>query len=322
MLGSHKTVFLILPRIHLMDLAGPVQVFYEADRLGAEDYKLYFVGLKSQEMSEQGLGLCGLEPYKELELSAGDRILVPGIDFAYYSSHNPTSPEKELLNWVRENHRRGVIIGSICSGALVLAKAGLLDYVKCTSHWKCIDFIRSNFPKVKILSDRVFVKDRGFITSAGMTSGIDMALSMVEAISGPVTAANVAREMVVYLRRHGMERQHSYYLDYRTHFNPTVHKVQNYLVNHMYRNPTIEELGDLFSTSERNLTRLFKKHAGITIQEYKDALRLELAGHLLNNPDNTQRYIASECGFRDERQFRRLWKRKYGHPPSKHMLVQ
>lgn len=317
-MSKKKIVFLILPKVHLQDLAGPAQVFYEADQLHKNTFELRYAGLKTDTISEQGLQLGGLEDFTHLELTREDYIFLPGIDFASYREQPVSEAETRLFSWLKDRHHEGVSIASVCSGALVLAKAGLLDHIRCTTHWKCIDYIQQAYPKTRVQANKIFEEDRRIYTSAGMTSGIDMALSIIEAICGPLTAAHVAREMVVYVRRSGTESQKSYYLDYRTHFNPTIHQVQNYLINHINENPTLSELAEEFCVSERNLTRLFKRHAGLTIQDYKDVMRLELAAHLLHNPNYTQKYIAGECGFHDERQFRRLWKRKYHYPPSRH----
>ncbi|MEQ8581028.1 MAG: helix-turn-helix domain-containing protein [Marinoscillum sp.] len=317
-MNQRKIVFLILPKVHLQDLAGPAQVFYEADRLDKNTFELRYAGLQASAISEQGLQLGGLEDFNHLELTREDFIFLPGIDFTSYRDQPLSEEETRLFSWLKKQHQEGVSIASVCSGALILAKAGLLDHTRCTTHWKCVDYLQQAYPKTRVQANKIFEEDRRIYTSAGMTSGIDMALSIVETICGPLTAAYVAREMVVYVRRSGTESQKSYYLDYRTHFNPTIHQVQNYLINHINENPTLTEIAERFCVSERNLTRLFKRHAGLTIQDYKDVMRLELAAHLLHNPSYTQKYIAGECGFQDERQFRRLWKRKYNYPPSRH----
>lgn len=298
--------FLILPRVHLMDLSGPVQVFYEANNLAPGSYHIQYCGVHDQEHSEQGLALAGLQSTEEIKLQPSDFIFVPGIDFKTFVNGGLSSSIARIQTWLRGNFDRKVNIASVCSGSLILAEAGILDEKRCTSHWKCIDYFRHHYPRVNIVSDCLYANDDNVFTSAGMTSGIDMALSIVEQQHGPILAAKVAREMVVYLRRHESNTQETIYLDYRTHFSPGVHKVQDHILSNPSRNFTLEELASVASMSTRTLTRLFKRSTGHTINEFKTAVRLELARTLQGNTDYTADKIASLCGFESARQLRRL----------------
>jgi transcriptional regulator GlxA family with amidase domain len=260
--------------------------------------------------SEQGLSLAGLLPFNKIDLQDGDFIFVPGIDFKTFTLGKLDAAIKEVEGWLQANHARKVNIASVCSGTLILAEAGLLDEKRCTSHWKCIEYIKQRYPRVNIVSDCLYANDGTIFTSAGMTSGIDMALSIVESQHGPMLAAKVAREMVVYLRRDESNKQETIYLDYRTHFSPGVHKVQDYIISHPAENFTLDQLATVASTSTRTLTRLFKKSTGHTINEFKTAVRLELARTLNENTDYTVEKIASLCGFEGARQLRRLQQRR------------
>ena len=304
--------FLLFPRVHLMDLAGPVQVFYEASRLGAAPYKVKYCGVSEEVMSEQGLGLHGLEPYEQVRLKKGDFIFIPGIDFKSFTEGLLNSDIKRITPWLRDNLAQDVQIASVCSGALVLAATGLLDRKKCTSHWKCIDYMTQNFPQTNVQTDRLYVQDGNIFSSAGMTSGIDMALSMLEAQHGPVLPAKVAREIVVYMRRNNMDHQQTIYLDYRTHFNPSVHMVQDYIISNPAKNPGLEELAAIGNTSVRTLTRTFKNATGHTIIEFKNAVKVELARTLVHNQSYTMEKISSLCGFQSVRHLRRIWGKQVG----------
>jgi transcriptional regulator GlxA family with amidase domain len=188
-------------------------------------------------------------------------------------------------------------MASICSGSLILAEAGMLDGVKCTTHWKCIEFVKKHCPKVHVQIDQLYVRDGNMYTSAGMTAGIDMALSILEHYHGPILPARVAREMVVYIRRNSTDHQQTIYLDYQTHFNPAIHKVQDYIISNVEKNPGLEELADICHLSVRSLTRLFKKATGHTIIDFKNSVKLGLARTLINNPDYTVEKVASLCGL-------------------------
>ncbi len=304
--------FLLFPRVHLMDLAGPVQVFYEASKLGAAPYTVRFCGVDEHVMSEQGLALNNLEPFEGIRLKKGDFIFIPGIDFKSFTEGLLNKDIRTIAPWLRDNLAKGVQVASVCSGALVLAAAGLLDRKKCTSHWKCIDYMTQNFPLANVQTDTLYVQDGNIFSSAGMTSGIDMSLSILEAQHGPVLPAKVAREIVVYMRRNNMDHQQTIYLDYRTHFNPSVHMVQDYIISNPAKNPGLEELAAIGNTSVRTLTRSFKSATGHTIIEFKNAVKVELARTLIHNKSYTMEKISSLCGFQSVRHLRRIWSSQVG----------
>ena len=312
MQGETNVCFLLFPRVHVMDLAGPVQVFYEASKLGAAPYKVQFCGIRKEVISEQGLSLGGLEPYDQVKLKKGDFIFIPGVDFKTFTEGTLDNDIRIITPWLKEHLTQGVQIATVCSGALVLAATGLLDRKKCTSHWKCIDYMSRNFPQTNVQTDRLYVQDGNIFSSAGMTSGIDMALSILEAKHGPVLPAKVAREIVVYMRRNNMDHQQTIYLDYRTHFNPSVHMVQDYIISNPAKNPGLEELAAIGNTSVRTLTRSFKSATGHTIIEFKNAVKVELARTLIHNKSYTMEKISSLCGFQSVRHLRRIWGRQVG----------
>jgi len=313
-----KTIcFLILPGFHLLDLSGSAQAFYEANALGNIDYKIVYASDTESVLSEQGLVISSLKNPNDLELSDKDYVIIPGTDSASVINGKLNEEIKKITPWLIIQSQKGVNISTICTGALILAHAGLLDGKKSTTHWKCIDYLIKNFPEVKVQTDCLFVSDDKIHTSAGMTSGIDMSLSIIEQHQGPIVSSKVAREMVVYMRRQGSSAQHSIYLDYHTHLNPIVHKVQNYIISNPTQNPTIKKLAEITNTSTRNLTRTFKEATGTTITEFKQNIKLDLALHLVNNPNFTVEQISEMCGFQAPRQLQRLWKAKYGNPITK-----
>ena len=131
-----------------------------------------------------------------------------------------------------------------------------------------------------MLTDRLFVTDGDVTTSAGIASGIDMALALIEQADGPLVAAEVAREMVVYLRRDGAQEQQSVYLDFRTHLHPGVHRVQDWIVRNPSQRPKLDELADMAGMSPRNLTRMFRRATGISVHEFSTRVRVERARSL------------------------------------------
>jgi transcriptional regulator GlxA family with amidase domain len=311
---TRHVAVLVLPHVHLLDLSGPVQALYEANGFGA-DYRLRYCGVETEARSAQGLVLGRLEPLPAP--STLDLVLVPGID-----SHTLEDLGHVPVAWLREAHALGVKVASVCSGAFVLGHAGLLDGRECTTHWKVLDQLRGWHPAAKAQDDRLFVRDGTVITSAGVASGIDMALSLILEDHGPLVVARVAREMVVYLRRDGEQRQTSVFLEYRTHLHHGVHRVQDWILTHPQERITLERLGRIAAMSPRNLTRSFRQATGITVKSFTQKVKLEVAANMLEDPEQSVESVASRCGFMDARQLRRIWKEEYGVSPSRWKVVR
>jgi len=310
-----QIVFLILPTVQMLDLAGPVQAFDEAIEHGA-GYQLRYVAPVEAITSSQQLTLSDLAHFRAVDLRAGDLLVIPGIHGNMLGTEELDKLGEHLYQWLQEAHKNGAKLCTVCNAAFVLAHAGLLDNRSCTTHWKRVDQLKESYPAIDVLDNRLFVKDGNIYTSAGITSGIDLALSIIEDDYGPAFTARIAKELVVYMRRDGTHGQLSTYLDYRGHLNPGIHNVQDWLANNPDADYSLESLARIAGMSTRNLTRLFKKVTGITIKVYATRLKLELAATLMNNPKLTIETISKECGFEDARHFRRLWKTTYGVSPS------
>ncbi len=310
-----QVAFIVLPQTQILDLAGPLQAFYEAKNDYGQPFDISLAGLSSQAQAVQGVLLANMQHYTTLELQAGDYVFIAGVGEACFSDAEYRRESPQLFAWLTQMHAQNVRLCSVCSGAFVLAQAGLLNHKKCTTHWKSLKRLQQHFPEAKVQSDCLYIKDGNIYTSAGIASGIDLALSVIEEEQGALVASQVAREMVVYLRRNGMENQTSVFLDYRTHLYEGIHKVQDWLIQHPQKKNTLEDLAEIAHMSSRNLTRLFRKATGITIKEFITKIRIELAKKLLQNPDLTVEAIASRCGFQDARQLRRLWKQQFGSSP-------
>lgn len=302
-----RIIFALFPGVEIMDLAGPMQAFHEAAAYGVA-YELVYAAATPTVLTAQGLELSSLVPFPDVGL--GDRVVVPG-----YTPGKVAVP-RALITWLRHAADAGAHMCSVCTGTFLLGEAGLLDGRKCTTHWKRVRELQTRFPRATVIGDRLFVEDGGVASSAGIASGIDMALHFLERDGGPVLASSVAREMVVYLRRDGTHRQESVYLDYQTHLSPGIHHVQQHLVAHPESTATLGDLARVAGMSERHLTRVFKRATGISIHTYREQLRLERARTLMRNPTLTLDAIASQCGYADARQLRRVWTAKHGEPPS------
>lgn len=302
-----KVAFVIPPTVELLDLAGPVQVFTEAKFYGME-IDIEFYKYTDEPVSTAGLGFGNIGDFKNAKLKEGDFVFVPGMDNEYVNSI-PFRAEREFFKWLKECSDKKITVCSICNGAFALGHAGLLKDTECTTHWRRVKALQMQFPHAKVVGDILYVKSNNVYTSAGISAGIDLALAILEDLKGPLFTHKVARGLVVYHRRSGKHNQQSIYLDYRNHINPQVHEVQDYLIDNLSKENDIEALASLVSMSPRNLSRVFKEKTGSTILEYLTLLRIEYANTMLNNPEYTIEYIASQCGYKTARQLQRILKR-------------
>ncbi len=309
-MAGNKVIFFINNETHILDLAGAVQAFYECGNYG-NPYKMVYVSNNSRQPTSSNLQLAGLRPYTQLKINAADILVIPGYDL----NRLPASGNRHFFNWLQDANEKGATICSICTGAFTLAAAGVLDGKSCTTHWKYTERLQNDYPAVKVLNNRLFVKSGNIYTSAGVMTGLDMTLALLEEKHGPELAFRVAREMVAYIRRDGTEPQHSIYLQYRSHVNDDIHTVQDWMIRHLHKKIRIEELAAMVFTSERNLTRQFKQHTGITIGEYLEKLRVEKAVHLLGNNHKLEE-ITQQCGLQSTNQLRHIIWKHTGQLPS------
>jgi transcriptional regulator GlxA family with amidase domain len=305
--SKENVIFALFPGCEVLDLAGPLQVFHEANNCGGR-YAITIAATAPQMETAQRLTLSGLANLPVAD--AGDLIIVPGYDM------RPTSPPAHLSKWLRVSANRGAHVCSVCTGAFALGEAGLLDCRTCTTHWKLIDRLQSAFPRANVARDRLFVSDGPITTSAGVSSGIDMALWLIEQRHGPLFAVQVAKELVVYIRRDGTQTQQSVYLDYRTHVNSGIHRVQDHIVSNVCDGISIPALAQIARMSPRTMTRTFKAATGLSIGEFRQKVRLEAARIMLNDPDVTLQTVAERAGFKSPRHFRRTWRQFFGVTPS------
>lgn len=302
--------FVITPNVLLLDYAGPAEALRMARDMGAP-LKLQACGPVAEVPTSLDTRLTGLTPLPT-SLPANSLVLVTGNgnereDYA-------SDAARQVVRWLRAIPDAGIRLASICSGALLLAQAGLLDGRRCTTHHSLTDDLRALAPGAQVLDDRVFVEDGPVLTSAGITTGIDLALHLVQQLSGPEMAGRVARRLVMYLRRGPNDVQLSPWLAHRNHLHPAVHRAQDLIAGTLARDPshrwTLAQLADVACVSPRHLTRLFMRHAGISVLDYVQQLRMARAQELLQQqPRLTQERLAAACGFASARDWRRAWKR-------------
>lgn len=301
-----KFTFLILPEVHLLDLAGPDQVISEAIDFGA-DFSMEYCGIESSVNSSAGLNIGKLRHFSKVKFNAGDFLIIPGSRVKYITSP-AFRKNKELFNWITEAHAKQVNLVSICVGAFVLGEAGILDGLTCTTHFQLTEKLSLKFPKTIVKENTLYVSDKNVHTSAGIASGIDLMLHLLEKISDSHFAHKVAQELVVYNRRSGNEEQINAHFLYRNHVHYGIHKVQDHLIENISKKQYLSDLAELANMSERNFTRTFKKEIGLTVNEYINKIRLEKLKELMNNPDLSKKQLANKLGLESEKQLQRLQK--------------
>lgn len=304
------------PHILLLDVAGPVEVLRRANaEQNAIRFDYRFVSSSPQQVSSIGLSVAGLEPLPE-RLPDNAYIILCGTITAPAEATDPEPEYAALAAWLKSVFRPSIHLVTICSGALIAARAGLFDGYACTTHALSVDELRAIAPAARVLDNRLFVEDGERYSSAGISTGTDLMLHLVAKLTTPVVALNIARYMVVYMRRTGSDPQFSPWLNGRNHIHPAIHRVQDAIIADPARNWSLAELADTGFMSVRNLSRLFLEQTELTVNAYVNLIRITLAKDILTNSSLDIENIAEKSGFTSARHLRRVWAKYNDIPPK------
>jgi transcriptional regulator GlxA family with amidase domain len=310
-------VFVVLPpQTLLLDVAGPLEVLRYANQQQNDiHFDCHYVAVSPSQTTTIGLSLAGLEPLPET-LPENAMVLISGG--ASQNALDPGAIEERrvLSHWLRKTVRDDTTIISICSGALITAEAGLLDGHQCTTHADCIAELRRIAPLAQVLENRLFVEDGRCFSSAGISTGIDLLLHFVAAATSPVVAAGIAKTMVIYLRRSGHDPQISPWLFGRNHIHPAIHKAQDAIMADPAHDWSLPILSRTAHLSERHLSRLFREHTDMTVVDYINLMRVNLARDILAHSRLDMEAVAERSGFASARHLRRVWQQHHAEPPS------
>lgn len=306
-----QAVFMLPPKVHLLDITGPAHIFYEAISFGVPVKQLFssIFTDDTSSVSSCALSFNLLIPFNQVKLNEGDLVFIPGLESSLLSDKDFLQSSAAFREWLSIQYKKGVIICSVCTGAFLVAEAGLLDGRACTTHWKYTALFSERYPKAKLLINRLFVDEERIFTSAGVSSGIDLALHLVEKLWGANIAAKVAKEVVIYFRRGINDPQLSVFTQYRNHLDYRIHSIQDRLTGALDQKISINELAEEVSMSPRNLTRLFKKTINLSIGAYLDKLRAERARQLKAEGE-TMQSVAAQCGLKSTSQLRSILKKE------------
>ncbi len=302
----HHIGFFVCSEYEPLDLAGPLSAFNQAVRAsGVPTYKLHVI-------SEQGgavVGIGGLSietrPYRKTKL---DTVIFVGGEIAPLQASNNVAAAKVLA-------KRTPRIASVCTGAFILAEAGLLDGLRATTHWQYTAHLQTRFPRIKVVGDRIFVTDGRAWTSAGIAAGIDLALALIEKDNGSDLAREVARLLVVPYRRSGGQSQFSA----MSQMEPESDRIRislNFAREHLGESLPIERLADAARLSVRQFGRAFRRETGETPAKAVERLRVEAARMRLQDGTEPIEQIAVAVGFIDPERMRRAFVKLHGHPPQ------
>src|SRR3954471_3699073 len=320
---SIDVLFVIVPHSLLLDIAGPAEAFRLANQHRGlrglpPRFRLRYAAPVAVQDPSVGLSIAGLEPLPQ-ELGAPTWVVVVGQPTEHLG--NVTPAVSTTARWLKRRlggplrdpageHR----LVTICSGTLLAARAGLLGSRRCTTHHELLHTLRGLAPHARVIDNRVFVVDGPIASSAGITAGIDVALHLIAEECGEALAAEVAEDMVVYLRRSPRDTELSPFHMHRRHLHPTVHRVQDAIVSEPQRDWDMASLAQIGNAAERHLLRLFIDNAGISPLHFLRLIRLERARQSLEFGATVTR-AAAVAGFGSDVQLRRAWSRQWGGSP-------
>ncbi len=316
MRGSTKRVwFLVVPRTSLLNVAGPADVLGIAnDVLGRSAYTIELVGPSTPEVrTRTGLTLTGVQPLPSTGHRLPDIAVVAGAPVQ-------SSPEVDecIVLWLRRYHRRIPTLVSICTGAFVLGRAGILSGRRATTHWLHLEQFRAQFPDTLVVDEGIYVKDGNIWTSAGVTAGIDLALAMVEEEHGHAVAMTVAKRMVLFLRRSGNQAQFSSALQRQTKEPPKLHDISAFVLEHIDEPLSVQRIATGVGMSARTLTRWCREHMGESPAQLVRRLRIDEARRLLEETSLPLKDITARAGLGDASTLWRVFTQRLGVTPAEY----
>ncbi|GHG75057.1 AraC family transcriptional regulator [Alishewanella longhuensis] len=307
--ATHRVAMLIYPDAQILDIAGPLEVFSRTSRwlqqqghYQGQAYSIELVAEKCGLVTTSG----GISVFANVDCTTDIRcdtaLVAGGIGFV------DAMQRPLILDWLKQQYQQCQRIGSICTGALVLAAAGLLNGKSATTHWEYLKLLARNTTNCQIETNVLYVQSGNTFTSAGVTAGIDMALSMVESDWGKSVATAVAEQLLLERRRRATQPQKSRYLEVEKRTD-RFGELQIWILEHLSRNLTVNVLAQRMAMSPRHFARQFKKYTGMTSADYVAQARLDEAKRLMAGGLTRLKDVAREAGFSSEQQLRRALQR-------------
>lgn len=305
-----KIVLVSFPGVLGLDLVGPAEVFSTAGQIRPGAYAVEVVSNSDPHSTSSGLELI---PGSDLpkRVSGIDTVIVPGG-----AGVGAAEADTELVEWLRAAASPARRVASVCTGAFLLARAGVLDGRTATTHWASCSRLARRYPRVDVVRDPIFVRDDDVYTSAGVTAGMDLALALVEEDLGPEVALEVARWHVMFVKRPGGQSQFSASLAGQLAERGPLRELQEWIADNLDADLTVPALAARSHMSERNFARVFQREVGTTPARYVEGLRLERARIALSEGTQPVAAVARRCGFGTATTMRRAFERRLRIRPS------
>jgi transcriptional regulator GlxA family with amidase domain len=308
-----SVLIIVFDGVQSLDVTGPLEVFAHATTAGGDPaYQVRTAGLGGTPIrTSSGLRITPDTDLAAAHGQAPDLLLIPGGQGARH-------PDPGITTWIRANAPRVAMVASVCTGAFVLAEAGLLNGRRVTTHWAYCGELAEKYPGVTVDPDPIFIKDGDLATSAGVTAGIDLALALVEDDLGRDTALTVARHLVVFLRRPGGQSQFSAQLQAQTAARKPIRRVQQWISEHPAENLAVESLALKANLSPRQFARAFTTEVGMTPGRYVNQVRIEAARRCLEDGAEGIEEAARACGYGTSETMRRAFIKALGVSPAEY----
>lgn len=315
-----RIAMLAFPNAQILDVTGPLEVFSRTSRWLCDHgkrsdpaYHVEIIGLtRGLFATSSGLRLYAESGIGDVDRGIDTLMIAGGLGVEAYRSN------EELLGWIRRQSGCVRRLASICTGAFLMAEAGLLKGCRATTHWNhCSDFAR-DFPDIQVEPDTIFVREGSIYTSGGVTAGMDLALAMVEEDFGRDVALAAARELVMFLKRPGGQSQFSAQLSVQFAEQETLRNLQAYVLDHPNEDLTIASLARRAAMSPRNFARVFADEVGTTPGRYVQSVRIETARRLLEETSDSIEAVCEQSGFGTPETLRRAFMESLGIPPGQY----
>jgi transcriptional regulator GlxA family with amidase domain len=307
-----RVVFAVVPPIQILDLTGPFEVFA---RCGGYRVEVVTSASDQEVQSSSGLTITGAKRFRGIRGSI-DTLLVPGGAGA-----EQLLCEASFLRWLANTSSKVRRTGSICTGAFLLGAARILDGRSATTHWAWCERLAQQFPRTSVNADSIFVKDEHVYTSAGVSAGIDLALSLVQEDHGRDKARAIARDLVMYLHRAGGQTQFSSFLTKPEPSRRSIEKLQQWIPDHLTEDLSVRTLAQRCAMSPRNFARVFAAETGITPARFVEQMRISAARILLEDSIHGMEAVSARCGFRSADTMRRAFLRSMAITPAQYQKL-
>lgn len=313
-MDPRRVVVVVYPGLQSLDAVGPIEVFATANReAGRPEYAIEVAAPSGPTVTAMSGVVLGVDHRVRNLRGSLDTLVVVGGDGTVDAMR-----DRALVEGIRRLAGRARRVTSVCSGAFLLAEAGLLDGRRATTHWSVCDTLASRYPAVRVDADPIFVRDGNIYTSAGVTAGMDLALALVEEDLGRDLALAVARRLVLFLRRPGNQSQFSAQLAAQIAARDTLRDVQQWIAEHPDSDLSVMAMAARAGMSERNFARCFKDEVGVTPGRYVETVRIEVARRLLEDTDASIAAVARTSGFGTPETLRRVFLRALRTGPSEY----